>query len=86
MRAHEKIRGRAEFIVRERDRIQKAFAAANLPYIPSQGNFVMVKTGPEIFERAGVLVREGEVLGYPDWSRVTVGDSEENDRVIGALS
>ena len=86
MQAHEKIRGRAEFIVRERDRIQKAFAAANLPYIPSQGNFVMVKTGPEIFERAGVLVREGEVLGYPDWSRVTVGDSEENDRVIGALS
>ncbi|MDQ3924313.1 MAG: aminotransferase class I/II-fold pyridoxal phosphate-dependent enzyme, partial [Actinomycetota bacterium] len=86
MQAHKKIRGRAEFIVRERDRIQKAFAAANLPYIPSQGNFVMVKTGPEIFERAGVLVREGEVLGYPDWSRVTVGDSEENDRVIGALS
>ena len=46
----------------------------------------MVRTGPEIFERAGVLVREGEALGYPGWSRVTVGNSEENDRVIGALS
>jgi histidinol-phosphate aminotransferase len=86
MQAHDKIRGRAEFIVRERDRIQQAFAAANLRYIPSQGNFVMVRTGPEIFERAGVLVREGEALSYPGWSRVTVGNSEENDRVIGALS
>ena len=86
MQARDKIRGRAEFIVRERDRIQEAFAEAGLPYIPSQGNFVMVQTGPEIFERAGVLVREGEALGYPGWSRVTVGNSEENDRVIGALS
>ena len=86
MQARDKIRGRAEFIVRERDRIQQAFAAANLRYIPSQGNFVMVRTGPEIFERAGVLVREGEALSYPGWSRVTVGNSEENDRVIGALS
>jgi histidinol-phosphate aminotransferase len=86
MQAREKIAGRAEFIVRERDRIQEAFAAASLPYIPSQGNFVMVETGPEIFERTGVLVREGEALGYPGWSRVTVGNSEENARVVGALS
>src|SRR5215210_7883167 len=86
MQAREKIAGRARFIVRERDRIQGAFAAAGLPYIPSQGNFVMVETGPEVFERTGVLVREGEALDYPGWSRVTVGNSEENDRVIGALS
>jgi histidinol-phosphate aminotransferase len=86
MQARDKIRGRAEFIVSERDRIQRAFAAANLPYIPSQGNFVMVQTGPEIFEKAGVLVREGEALAYPGWSRVTVGNAQENDRVIGALS
>jgi histidinol-phosphate aminotransferase len=87
IQAREKIAGRAEFIIRERNRIQKAFATANLEYIPSQGNFVMVETGPEVFERGGVLVREGEALGYPaGWSRVTVGDSEENDRVIGALS
>jgi histidinol-phosphate aminotransferase len=87
MQAREKIAGRAEFIIHERDRIQKAFATANLDYIPSQGNFVMVETGSEVFERAGVLVREGEALGYPaGWSRVTVGNSEENDRVIGALT
>ena len=86
MRAREKIRARAEFIIRERERVQEAFRAAGLNYIPSQGNFVLVETGPEVFEKAGVLVREGEALGYPGWSRVTVGDSRENDRVIGALS
>ena len=86
MQTYEKIADRAEFIVRERNRIQEAFAGAGLPYIPSQGNFVMVETDPEIFERSGVLVREGEALGYPGWSRVTVGNSEENDRVIGSVS
>ncbi|HEX2098484.1 MAG TPA: histidinol-phosphate transaminase [Rubrobacteraceae bacterium] len=86
MQAHDKIRGRTEFIVRERDRLQQAFAAAGLDYIPSQGNFVMVKTGPETFEKVGILVREGEALDYPGWSRVTVGNAQENDRLLGALS
>jgi histidinol-phosphate aminotransferase len=86
MRAREQIRARAEFVIRERERVQEAFRAAGLNYVPSQGNFVLVETGPEVFEKAGVLVREGEALGYPGWSRVTIGDSGENDRVIGALS
>jgi histidinol-phosphate aminotransferase len=85
MRARDKIEARARFVMGERERIQAAFKGAGLNYIPSQGNFVLVQTGPEIFERAGVLVREGDPLGYPGWSRVTVGDSGENDRVIGAL-
>ncbi len=85
MRAREKIRARAEFVIRERERVQEALGAAGLNYVPSQGNFVLVEIGPEVFERAGVLVREGEALGYPGWSRVTIGDSGENDRVIGAL-
>src|ERR671920_244106 len=85
MRARGKIEARARFVMGERQRIQDTFREANLNYIPSQGNFVLVQTGPEIFERAGVLVREGDPLGYPGWSRVTVGDSDENDLVIGAL-
>jgi len=85
MRAREKIEARARFVMGERERIQDAFGEATLDHVPSQGNFVLVRTGPEVFERAGVLVREGDSLGYPGWSRVTVGDSGENDRVIGAL-
>ena len=85
MRARDKIEARVRFVMGERDRIQNAFLQADLDFIPSQGNFVLVQTGPEIFERARVLVREGDPLGYPGWSRVTIGDSGENDRVIGAL-
>jgi histidinol-phosphate aminotransferase len=86
MRAREKVVARAEFVIRERDRLQEAFRGANLEFIPSQGNFVMVRFSAADFERSGVLVREGEALGYPGWSRVTVGDSGENDRVIAALA
>jgi len=85
MRATEKVRERAWFVIWERSRLQRAFGAAGLEYMPSQGNFVMVRFAAEDFERSGVLVREGAALGYPGWSRVTVGDSGENDRVIGAL-
>jgi histidinol-phosphate aminotransferase len=86
MQAREKVAARAEFVIRERDRLQEAFREANLEFIPSQGNFVMVRFGAADFERSGILVREGEALGYPGWSRVTVGDSGENDRVIAALA
>ena len=86
MLAREKVRERAEFVIRERKKLQGAFEEARLPFIPSQGNFVMVRFEAADFERAGVLVREGEALDYPGWSRVTVGDTWENDRVIGALS
>jgi histidinol-phosphate aminotransferase len=86
MCARERIRSRAEFVIRERERVQESFREAGLTYVPSQGNFVLVETGPEVFEKGGVLVREGEALGCPGWSRVTIGDSGENDRVIGALS
>jgi histidinol-phosphate aminotransferase len=86
MRASEKIRERAGFVIRERERVQDAFREAGFHYVPSQGNFVLVEAGPEVFEKAGILVREGEALGFPGWSRVTIGDSGENDRVIGALS
>ncbi len=82
MLARDKVRARAEFVIRERGRLQEAFRSASLDFIPSQGNFVMVRFGADAFERDGILVREGEALGYPGWSRVTIGDSGENDRVI----
>ncbi|MEJ7872074.1 MAG: aminotransferase class I/II-fold pyridoxal phosphate-dependent enzyme [Rubrobacteraceae bacterium] len=85
MLARDKVRERAEFVIRERNRLQEAFAGAKLDFIPSQGNFVMVRFEAEDFEKAGVLAREGAALEYPGWSRVTVGDSWENDRVIAAL-
>ena len=85
MLARDKVAARAEFVIRERERLQETFRNANLDHVPSQGNFVMVRFEADAFERSGILVREGAALGYPGWSRVTVGNSEENDRVILAV-
>jgi histidinol-phosphate aminotransferase len=87
MRQTEAIAERSRLIKRERERVQEAFDAAGLEYVPSHTNFVMVRTGPKVFEKTGVLVREGEALGYPTgWSRVSLGSPEENDRLLAALS
>jgi len=85
MRAEEKVRERARFVIGERARLRRAFGGAGLDSLPSQGNFVMVRFGAEEFEKSGILVREGDALGYPGWSRVTVGNAEENDRVVEAV-
>lgn len=82
----EAIAERSRLMKRERERVQNAFGEAGLEYVPSHTNFVMVKAAPGLFEKTGVLVREGEALGYPvGWSRVTIGGPEENDRLLGAL-
>jgi histidinol-phosphate aminotransferase len=87
MRQVEAIAARSRLMREERERVQAAFEAAGLDYVPSHTNFVMVRAVPKIFERTGVLVREGEALGYPvGWSRVSLGSPEENDRVLAALS
>jgi histidinol-phosphate aminotransferase len=54
--------------------------------VPSHTNFILVRTGPEVFERTGILVREGEALGCPGWSRISLGSTAENDRIVAALS
>ncbi len=82
----EAIAERSRLMKRERERVQGAFGAAGLEYVPSHTNFVMVGAKPGLFEKTGVLVREGEALGYPvGWSRVTIGGPEENDRLVAAL-
>ena len=87
MRQTQAIAERSRLIKRERERVQAALDAAGLEYVPSHTNFVMVRAVPKVFERTGVLVREGEALGYPvGWSRASLGTPEENDRLIAALS
>jgi histidinol-phosphate aminotransferase len=86
MHQTEAIAERARFIKTERERLQAAFDEAGLEYVPSHTNFILVRTGPEIFEKTGVLVREGEALGCPGWSRISLGSTAENDRIVAALS
>ncbi|MHB9025976.1 MAG: histidinol-phosphate transaminase [Armatimonadota bacterium] len=67
------------------------FTRMGLPYVPTQSNFILVDTKQpcvEVFKkllRAGVIVRTGEIFGYPTMIRVTIGAPEENARFIATL-
>jgi histidinol-phosphate aminotransferase len=72
-----------EFLNAELDKL-------GLPYVPSQGNFILVRVGNgnDVFQRLlvqGVIVRPMAAYEFPEYVRVTVGTMEENRRFIEAL-
>ncbi|MGD9944846.1 MAG: histidinol-phosphate transaminase [Burkholderiaceae bacterium] len=71
-------------------KLQSAFDDMGLQYVPSRGNFVLVRVGDaaavyESLLRDGVIVRPVGGYGLPEWLRVTVGLPEENDAFLAAL-
>jgi histidinol-phosphate aminotransferase len=75
----------------ERGRMQAALAAASIDYIPSAGNFIMLRVGNgrAVFQallRRGVIVRPVDNYQLPEWIRVSVGLPAQNDRFLGALA
>jgi histidinol-phosphate aminotransferase len=64
--------------------------ALGLDYVPSHGNFLLVKVGDagRVYQRLleqGVIVRPVANYGLPAHLRVTVGLPEENRRFLAAL-
>jgi histidinol-phosphate aminotransferase len=70
--------------------LTEGFGALGLEYVPSYGNFVLVKVGPaarvyqELLKR-GVIVRPVANYQLPEWLRVSIGLPEENRRFLDAL-
>jgi histidinol-phosphate aminotransferase len=71
-----------------------AFDALGLRYIPSHGNFVLVKVGDSDAAGArvnlgllkrGLIVRPVGNYGLPQWLRISIGLPEENAALIAAL-
>lgn len=70
--------------------LQAAFTRLGLDFIPSFGNFVLVRVGDarginEKLLRAGVIVRPVAGYGLPEWLRVSIGLPEENRTFVAAL-
>jgi histidinol-phosphate aminotransferase len=75
--------------------LTQAFDRLGLNYLPSAGNFVLVKVGEddgagarinlELLKR-GVIVRPVGNYGLPQWLRISIGLPQENDAFISALS
>lgn len=76
------------------EQLAKAFDALGLRYVPSQGNFILVKVGDDdgagarvnqaLLER-GIIVRPVGNYGLPQWLRISIGTAEENAACITAL-
>ncbi|MDR3482446.1 MAG: histidinol-phosphate transaminase [Burkholderiaceae bacterium] len=74
--------------------LTKAFDALGLEYVPSYGNFVLVKVGSDdgagarvnlALLKKGVIVRPVGNYGLPQWLRVSIGLPAENAIFIEAL-
>jgi histidinol-phosphate aminotransferase len=71
-------------------RLQSAFRELGLQYVPSYGNFVLVRVGDAaaVYERLlrdAVIVRPVGGYGLPEWLRVSVGLPQENEAFVAAL-
>jgi histidinol-phosphate aminotransferase len=70
--------------------LQAEFAAMQLQFIPSKGNFVLVNVGDgaqvfaEMLQRR-VIVRAMKGYDLAEWVRISIGTMEENRRCIAAL-
>ncbi len=67
-----------------------AFRSWGIDFIPSHGNFILVRTGKgrEVFNKAlskGVILRQMDGYGLPDFIRITVGTERENARCLEVL-
>ena len=71
--------------------LYKEFEALGLQYVPTDTNFIFFDTGVDckkLFQhllQMGVIVRTGDIFGYPTYLRVTIGSQEENERFIDSL-
>ena len=67
------------------------FESLGLKYVPTEANFIFVNVKNncrEVFAallKEGVIVRTGDIFGYPEFIRVTVGTPEQNERFIKSL-
>lgn len=69
---------------------EQSFAEMGLEWIPSQGNFILVKVGQgkKVFNdmlAKGVITRAQDGYGLPEWLRISIGTPQENARCIEVL-
>lgn len=71
--------------------LYREFQARNISFVPTHTNFIFADVGvdcKEVFQsllKQGVIIRTGDIFGYPTYIRVTIGTEEENKRFIAAL-
>ena len=70
--------------------MEEQFTAMNLPFVPSAGNFVLVKVGDgaaffkQLLQRR-IIVRALKGYALPKWIRISIGTMEQNRACIAAM-
>lgn len=70
--------------------LYKLLAENNLDFLPTEGNFILVKVGNgrRVYNdmlKLGVVIRPMDVYGLPKFIRVTIGREKHNNRFIKAI-
>jgi histidinol-phosphate aminotransferase len=79
-----------DVVIRERAFLSRELARRGFGFPPSQANFLLVHVPEatavrERLLRAGLIVRDGAALGFPEHLRIAVGDHAANERLLAAL-
>jgi histidinol-phosphate aminotransferase len=79
-----------QLILEERAFLTQELARRGLTFPRSQANFFLLKVPGatavrERLLRAGLAVRDGAALGFPDHLRIAIGTREINTRLLRAL-
>jgi histidinol-phosphate aminotransferase len=72
------------------EQLERGFRSMQLEVVPSEANFLLVRVGngAAVFgalQRTGVIVRPVGSYGLPEWVRITVGSSEQNERILAEM-
>jgi histidinol-phosphate aminotransferase len=73
-----------------REQLYAGFARLGLEFLPSQGNFVLVKVGngaetsQRLLQRS-IIVRPVANYGLPEWLRISVGLPAQNERLLAEI-
>jgi histidinol-phosphate aminotransferase len=81
-----------KMIQKEKKFLEKSLLELGLSWVPTEANFIFVNLGVDskiVFEhllQRGVIIRTGDIYGYPNFARVTIGTHIENQRFIDELT
>ena len=78
-------------VKRARDQLTEGLTFLGLKPVPDEANFCFVDAkvdSKQVFQallKRGVIVRTGDIFGFPTYIRVTYGKAEQNSRFLAAL-
>lgn len=70
--------------------LEQGVRSLGLEFVPSVANFMLIKVGDgmrafDALQRRGIIVRPVKSYGLPEWVRVTVGTTAQNERLLDEL-